>query len=623
MPQTRNVGLLLGTTAIVGLAAGLGLWWCFPQRSADPVREGWAAYERGQWDVAAEVARARVKTKGDDADALRLLARASVRLGRDDSARAFFRRLGSQAMQSDDLCLLGIALTRMGDNQGALQVWEQARAQNPNDPETLFELTRAYMADQRPVAASETARLLGAHPGWEAKAELLLGSIYLVLNDPERAVIAWEQALERAPTAHARADSSAPPVVPIKDMARALLAAGQPASARHRLQPLLTGRPDPEVHWLLSRAYLQEHAMTEALEHWNLARSFRDNDPLAPEPARFVGSLACAPCHRGTAHSQQGSRHAHTFFRGTELGRLELPLAAMPDPGQPQVSQSLERIGTDRLQQETRVEGQTLRAVVEYAFGSGDRGLTLVGHDQDGQARELRLSHYQSAKIGIWDVTAGHSLKPTELAEYLGQALSADSVRRCLLCHVTDPRSVLENAGPGSTVHGIGCEKCHGPGENHLLAVAAKFPDLAIGRPSLASGPLIVNLCGQCHSPLGRSISPEEPTSVRFQATTLTWSRCFTESENSFDCLTCHDPHRDVDRSIPTYESKCLTCHSGTERPGPPPQARRPTRLASPARPGRCPVNPTGGCIGCHMPTVADAVPHSAFTDHFIRVHRD
>jgi hypothetical protein len=34
-------------------------------------------------------------------------------------------------------------------------------------------------------------------------------------------------------------------------------------------------------------------------------------------------------------------------------------------------------------------------------------------------------------------------------------------------------------------------------------------------------------------------------------------------------------------------------------------------------------VNPSTGCIGCHMPAVADIVPHSTFTDHFIRVHRE
>ena len=50
------------------------------------------------------------------------------------------------------------------------------------------------------------------------------------------------------------------------------------------------------------------------------------------------------------------------------------------------------------------------------------------------------------------------------------------------------PRALLGNTGPEAADHSIGCEKCHGPGGNHLLAIAAKFPDLAIARPSLASG---------------------------------------------------------------------------------------------------------------------------------------
>jgi Flp pilus assembly protein TadD len=86
---------------------------------------------------------ARLKVKANDADALRLLARASVRLGHDEAARAIFRRLGSQSMLAEDPCLLGISLTRLDDRQGALQVWEQARSLDPNHAETLFELTRA------------------------------------------------------------------------------------------------------------------------------------------------------------------------------------------------------------------------------------------------------------------------------------------------------------------------------------------------------------------------------------------------------------------------------------------------------------------------------------------------
>jgi formate-dependent nitrite reductase cytochrome c552 subunit len=133
----------------------------------------------------------------------------------------------------------------------------------------------------------------------------------------------------------------------------------------------------------------------------------------------------------------------------------------------------------------------------------------------------------------------------------------------------------------------------------------------------------VVRICSQCHSPRGKAVEPEDPTSVRFQGTTLTWSRCYSESRDTLDCVTCHDPHRNVETSHAHYEAKCLRCHSETHvsptfRPGA--RLRRFDITATPQA-SSCPVNPTSGCISCHMPKVVDAIPHSPFTDHFIRVH--
>ena len=153
------------------------------------------------------------------------------------------------------------------------------------------------------------------------------------------------------------------------------------------------------------------------------------------------------------------------------------------------------------FEQETRVGNQVYSAVVEYAFGSGDRGLTLVGRGDKGQAFELRLSHYRTETGTRWDVTSGHILRPDEPDRYLGESLSEDAVRRCLSCHVTNAQAILKASGPGASDHGIGCEKCHGPGENHVLAVKAGFPDLAIIDPRMASGSRVVALCAECHSP--------------------------------------------------------------------------------------------------------------------------
>src|SRR5262249_5291759 len=158
----------------------------------------------------------------------------------------------------------------------------------------------------------------------------------------------------------------------------------------------------------------------------------------------------CAECHRATYRDQHSSRHARTFFRVSELGDLDLPASTFSEPAQPKVSHTLRRMGGDRLQQETCAEGKVFRAMVEYAFGPRDRGLTLVGRDDHGQARELRLSHYRSEGKSFWDVTSGHPIHPSELAEYLGQPLTDDAVHRCFLCHITDPRAVLEASGPGA-----------------------------------------------------------------------------------------------------------------------------------------------------------------------------
>jgi tetratricopeptide (TPR) repeat protein len=608
------------TIAFAALLAALGLWQYLARRSPTPVEQGSIAYSRGDWEQAASLARQHLRLASDDPAALRLLARSSVRLGRGPLALAIFNRLGKQAMLAEDLYLLGIALTRDGNSKGALEVWEQARTADPNHTETLLALTRAQVTADQLIAASKTAQLLAAHPGEEAHAEVLLGAIQLELNDPAGAVKFWQQALGHEAKGQG---SGSGPTVPRKDLVRALLQAGRPGEARDLLKDVLAAQPDAEGFWLLSRAYLQEHVMNEALTARGKSGSFRDDNPLVAEPARYVGSLACAECHRAIYNDQQRSRHARTFFRASELAALELPIPSFPDPAQHEVTHTLRRVGSDRLQQETLAAGLALRAVVDYAFGSGDRGLTLVGHDDHGETRELRLSRYHRDTGLFWDVTSGHPVHPSEPSEYLGEPLTEDGVRRCLLCHITAPRSTLETYGPGPTDHGIGCERCHGPGENHLLAVAAKFPDLSIARPIMASGSRVVALCAQCHSPRGRSTTPDDPFSVRFQGPTLTWSRCFKESKDALDCTTCHDPHRNAVTSLVHYESKCRSCHTKAGEKG---ASRGQLQRAAPAEeaaPTICKVNPTTGCIGCHMPAVSDVVPHSSFTDHFIRVHRN
>ncbi len=309
--RSRSLGILIAA----GILAVCAFWLARSSVPFDPVKQGLAAYARGEWEVAAELARQRLKTAGDDVAALRLLAGASVRLGNDSSALAIYSRLGSGAMTPDDLCLLGIVLTRIGNPRG-LEVWEQARSAQPNHAETLFELTRAYFNREAFAEAAETGQRLAECRGWERRAETLLGAIELARDDPDSALKFWRQSLERKPVEKAAGPT---PAVPPKELARALLKVHQPEEARVRLEQALSSVSDAEGFWLLSRAYLQQGETNSARSALEKSVPYRDENPLVPEPSRFVGSKRCAECHSAIFQAQQSSRHAHTFLRATSL----------------------------------------------------------------------------------------------------------------------------------------------------------------------------------------------------------------------------------------------------------------------------------------------------------------
>ena len=618
----RSLRIVIRGVALLLVLLLAGTWWGRSRISFDPLAQGHEAYARGEWDRAASLARERLRIRRDDTLAFRLLARASARSGRDEAARALYAQIEPGQMTADDRYLVGLMLFRAGDRKGCIEVWQQALEANPDHAETLHDLARLYQEIGRFGDAAGAAGRLSRIPRWRARGLSLQGIIKLSENDPASAAASLQSALELEP---AEAGEDRTPEATRKLLARALLCAGRPREARDELRALLTNEsnnPDhAEAWWLLSRAYLQEGALHEAREVLAKSGGFADADPTQPDPAPFIGSDRCAGCHAGKFHDQRSSRHARTFRRATELADLNVPSAPLPDPATAQVTHTFQR-SRDRLEQIARTPDAVYQAVIEYAFGSGDRGLTLVGREASGVPCELRLSLYRQGNRLIWDVTTGQPQRPAIGLGFLGRPLTDDGVRLCVSCHVTNPRTVLEETGPEAVDHAIGCERCHGPGGNHVLAVAATFPEPAIGRPSLASGARVVQLCAQCHSPRGMTVSRDDPASVRFQGTTLTWSRCYAESEGKLDCVTCHDPHRDAATDRSYYEAKCLSCHGGgTITRGF--ERHKPIHLSESLPRTACSINPASGCISCHMPAVKAPMAHSGFTDHFIRVHRD
>jgi hypothetical protein len=209
----------------------------------------------------------------------------------------------------------------------------------------------------------------------------------------------------------------------------------------------------------------------------------------------------------------------------------------------------------------------------------------------------------------------------------------------CLECHVTyiGLRQMPNVYDRDSAVWGISCERCHGPGREHV-EFHRNNPEEKKSRhivhPSSLTRPQQLSICGQCHSGsfalLGDAFSYRPGDDLdkyhqlfnpdfegvggihtSNQLSRLRLSKCFQQSEMT--CTHCHDPHQNQRGNLALFTKACLACHQ-------PEQCGLSTRLGD-----RLAEN----CIDCHMPKgdtegMTLQVSSGNFTvrmvDHFIRV---
>jgi tetratricopeptide (TPR) repeat protein len=555
----------------------------------------------------------RVRTAGNDRQALLLWARASARLGRHPEARSTYARLGKSNLGAEDYFLIGLGWSRTGRPDAAMSAWNSALDANPNHAETLNDMARLGMHQKHPIEAARAAERLSQQPGWEARGCLLLGMIRAADNDPLGAADALRRALRLDPAVQLAVSD---PQSTLKLLVRMLLQSGRTGEAVEALRSMIDAKSDVEAYWLLSRAELQRGDRAAAAAALGRSGGYRGAHPIEAEPAYHVGEARCAECHRDIYRDAQASAHSRTFRRVDQLGNLPLPDQSLADPDEPRVSHKLERVN-GRLQLETRVGDRVYRAIADYALGSMDRYQTLVGHDEEGKVRVLRLSYYKGGGGSGWDRTKDQPSRPAKAEDFQGKPFdTADGTNECLTCHATTARSARLGQGPEAADHAIGCEGCHGPGALHLAAEAAQFKDPAIISPPRESPAAINKLCGHCHSQnlLEMPVSMADTAWARFPGSTMPQSRCYTESGGRLNCVDCHDPHRPAESSARHYEKACLSCHSTTS-------ASKQSTVSVRELRSPCPVSPTRDCLQCHMPKVPDTRLHNSFTDHYIRVH--
>jgi len=621
---TRAWEWIVALTVLLGLALFLLSIYDRAERK-DAITAARAAYDRGDWSGASDLARERLKTVGNDLAALRLLARSSIRMGRNSAGASIYDlRLGAEVLTPEDAFLRGLAASRQGDEQKALAVWSKAAGESRDHPELLLSLANLLARMQRLDESVALAQRLAELPGWEAAGLLLLGTNRFSLEDQSGAAAALGQGLELDPEA-----SKAPlePAVYRKLLAKSLLSLGRAAEADGWLEPLLSGAgnasADTEAAWLASRSALQQKQFDRFKVELGRSGTYRAANPLVPEPGVYAGSARCATCHAEITRAHAATRHSHTFHHGAKLLSLPRPTAPLADPDDSKVRHIFVQEGS-KLKVRSYIDPRIYEVVVDYAFGTQDRYLTMVGRDGDGGSRALRLSYYHEPARSGWGRTSGDVGTAADPQNLRGQSVSVrDGVVRCLQCHVTNPRAFRDpdrtGSGPEAADAGIGCERCHGPGGNHIAAVEADLADRAIVSAGPGSGEAATGQCRDCHI-VGDATEianrREESIWVRSPGITMTFSRCYTESPGALSCLTCHEPHRDSERSASFYEQKCITCHLTAGSPSgtsPKPDSRGIV----------CKVNPTRDCLKCHMPKVPMPLLHTSLTDHYIRVHRD
>jgi tetratricopeptide (TPR) repeat protein len=604
-------------------------------RPPEGIAAAQAAYDKKDWKRAADLARRLVKNQRSDIEAMRIYARASVRLGRNETASVMYKDMLQNAFaEPEDLFLQGLLLVRTGQLESARDMWDKAAQAGPDHAELLDHLAQLSIRFERLDDAASAASRLARQPGWEVRGLLLSGQIQSLLENSKGAVDALRKALELDPKT---AGAPFPNVVYRRLLAQSLLQLGQAAEARQQLETVLAAAgptvSDPATNWLLSRAFLQEGKTAEATAALARAGSFRTDHQLMAEPSPYVGAAACAPCHAKESRLHERTRHARTFHRGRALLELPIPDHPIPDPHDPKIIHTFER-DNDRIRVQTKVNDHVYQLVVEYAFGTKGSYMTMIGRDDEKTYRALRVSSVPSAHGTDWVPTGGDVVASHRSENVRGEPITVrDGVVRCVYCHVTQPRNFRDpppevGIGPEAADAAIGCERCHGPGANHVAAIKAGLSDRAIVNIGTAPADAITTQCADCHKVGLKSAiiaDADNPKHVRSPAVTLEVSRCYTESEGGMSCLTCHDPHRTPEKSPAYYEAKCLSCHARQENGAVlkgNAVKNEPPLTDSASRKTVCPVNPVRDCLNCHMPKVELADLHVTLTDHYIRIRK-
>jgi len=359
--------------------------------------------------------------------------------------------------------------------------------------------------------------------------------------------------------------------------------------------------------------------------------------------AGYVADDVCARCHADLYESYQSVGMAQSFKSPANAKSMEMfgqafyyePLQRYYVIEKRDDELTFRRYQIDKHDDEIN----EIEIPISWVMGSGNRARSYLYQTEWGELFMLPISWYTEGSK--WEMSPGF-----ENPDHPG--IHRQIPLNCMFCHNAYPE-----VPTGSDVHwsletfphdlpeGTGCQRCHGPGANHVRTVLSGSDidnvRAAITNPSKLSPELRDSVCFQCHMlpsaslagarRFGRGVYSFRPgesfsdymvhvdvaeqgvnSTDRFEINHHGYrffqSSCYRESEGELSCISCHDPHVKPESSAfrKDVAGVCTNCHENSAKD----HEREPSFAEE-------------DCVTCHMPRrrTGDVI-HVTMTDHLI-----
>lgn len=276
---------------------------------------------------------------------------------------------------------------------------------------------------------------------------------------------------------------------------------------------------------------------------------------------------------------------------------------------------------------------------IDYILGSGHKARSYLYRSPSDELFQLPIGWY--TEIQAWGMSPGY-----DNATHVG--VNRQVHRQCLFCHNAFPE-VPQGSDqhdqphffPETLPHGTGCQRCHGPGAEHIKTVLSGTPSIEAIRNAIVNPAKLPvkerdSVCFQCHllpsvdlvgvrsfdradysfrpgenindyihhvDVVDEAVAKSDRFEINHHAYRLRQSDCFAKSEGELTCISCHNPHQKVPKPqrAEHYATQCLSCHQDTNH--------------------KEPLSEKADCVSCHMPQRrTQDVVNVTMTDHRIGI---